>query len=458
MIQSHDEQAIIACCTPAGSGALALLRICGTAIFDMVDSFCKLSSNKLLRTSPTHTIAHGWIIDQAGKNIDEVMFFIMRGPKTFTGQDTLEISCHNNPFIIQKIIEQAALAGIRQAQHGEFSQRAFLNKKIDLIQAEAINELIHASTQQALKQSLAQLQGTFSAWITQLEQDLTHCLALSDASFEFLDEENMEFGTEIQTRLERVLEKISSIKKTFDQQQQIRNGVKIALLGSVNTGKSSLFNALLNKDRAIVTDIAGTTRDCIEAGVYRNGNYWTLIDTAGIRQTDDIIEQQGIERSLHEAAQADIIFLVVDYTRLISYQERQVYQDILDTYTKKIVVIENKIDAPELPQPKLIHSTIIRTSSKHKIAIADIQEAIEHKIAELYQAIEAPFLLNQRQFNLLLTLEGQLENLLGMLKHPHYELISYHLKEALEQLAELCGKTISEHGMDAIFRSFCIGK
>lgn len=454
----QDEQAIIAQCTPSGSGALALLRISGSNAFAIADALAKLSSAKKPSLCTSHTIEHGWIIDHQGALVDEVLLLLMRAPKTFTGQDTIEITCHNNPFIIQEIIAQAIAHGARLAQEGEFSRRAFLNKKIDLIQAEAINELIHASTQQALKQSLLQLKGSFSAWINTIEQELIQCLALSEASFEFLDEENIEFGTDIAKRITAILQNIATIKKTFNQQQQIRNGIRIALIGSVNTGKSSLFNALLNKNRAIVTDIAGTTRDCIEAGTY-NGNYITYIDTAGIRQTDDVIEQEGIQRSLHQAALADIILLVVDTARTMTLQEHTIYADVLTTYAHKIIIVDNKADLPAAAQQHTLdHPHRVSTSSGSKSTITILEKHIEQKILQLLEQLQAPFLLNQRQFNILLSIEQKLHVIMQMLNNPHYELISYHLKEAIEQSTELTGKTVSEESMDAIFRKFCVGK
>ncbi|GAG60651.1 unnamed protein product [marine sediment metagenome] len=279
-----DDQPIIAQCTPKGSGAIALLRLSGKTIFSLADQFCKLPNKQPISNAQSQTINYGYVVDKNGKTIDQVLFLVMHGPKTFTGQDTIEITCHNNPFIIDAIITTAIEAGARLATEGEFTKRAVLNDKIDLVQAEAINELIHANTQQALKQSLLQLQGSLSSWIARLEKNIVNAIALSEASFEFLDEEDMEFGRQIEKSLVKVIDKIQHIKKSFDQQQQIREGIRIALIGSVNAGKSSLFNALLGKDRAIVTSIAGTTRDVIEAGVYRNGNYWSLIDTAGFNQ------------------------------------------------------------------------------------------------------------------------------------------------------------------------------
>ena len=527
-----DDQTIIAQCTPRGSGAIALLRISGVNAIEIAQKISQLASAKELIKEPSHTIHYGSIINpfasierearverspfglsglhrpERGEIIDKAMILLMRGPKTFTGQDTVEITCHNNQFIIEQIIHCAILAGARLAQEGEFTKRAVLNGKIDLVQAEAINELIHAQTQIALKQSLSQLTGSFSQLLTNLEKDLLKALALSEASFEFLDEE-MEFAPQIQHIIASVQEAIVAIKKTFNQQQQIRQGIRIAIIGSVNAGKSSLFNALLNQDRAIVNAIAGTTRDSIEAGLYKNGNYWTLVDTAGLRQTDDIIEQEGIRRSFEEAQKADIILLASDSSRSMTDEENKVYTQIQEQYPNKIILIGTKADYLEAPTLRSSHPSssyggqagrlllslpkdqgergekltcdvmpnsnsrsargelvepfernIISVSSKNKQNIDMLEQLIENKIATLFAGIESPFLLNQRQHNLLVALENKLVEIILMLNAQPvaYELLSIHLNDAIAHLAELSGKQISEAGMDAIFREFCIGK
>lgn len=522
MIHSLDDQTIIAHCTPRGSGAIALLRISGLNAITIADVIGNVASGKKLADLPTHTIHYGTIQDAHGAALDQVMFLLMRGPKTFTGQDTVEITCHNNQFIIEQIMSIAIAHGARVAQEGEFSKRAVLNGKIDLVQAEAIKELIHAQTQLALKQSLSQLTGSFSYWISTIEQQLLKALALSEASFEFLDEE-MEFAPQIQEIIESVTATIASIKKTFSQQQHIRQGIRIAIIGAVNAGKSSLFNALLNQERAIVTAIAGTTRDVIEAGLYKNGNFWTLVDTAGLRQTHDEIEREGIKRSFQEAQKADIIILAYDGGRAMSEQEIAVYEQLHAQYEHKIITVFTKMDelsnkatndvkwaSPsirsfgttqdvytlninelnqqaippshilpfDLAQDK-IHShrlriegqannvikehnqqNVIHLSSKTKENIDTLEKLIEQKIAALFAGIESPFLLNQRHYNLLLALETKLEEIQQMLaaKKVAYELLSIHLNDALAHLAQLSGKSISEAGMDMVFREFCIGK
>lgn len=458
MILSHDEETIVARCTPAGSGALALIRLSGLQALEIASKISVLPNKKLLLEQPTHTIAYGWVVDSIGHTIDQVLFLIMHGPHTFTGQHTVEITCHNNPFLVEQIIAQTILHGARLAQEGEFTKRAVLNNKIDLIQAEAINELIHANTQHALKKSLAQLQGSFSSVVDMLEKELLKAIAFCEASFEFIDEE-MQFDEQIKGALNQVLSTIAQLKINFDQQQQIKQGIRIALIGSVNAGKSSLFNSLLGTNRAIVTPIAGTTRDSIEAGLYKNNNYWTLIDTAGLRNTDDVVEQEGIKRSREEAQKADIILLVFDGSRNLTAHEATVYQELLETYQTKIIPVITKTDLPYTIAELLQRSDPITVSTQHKNTLASLEKNIETKIQSLFQALESPFLLNQRQYNLLLALEQKLHTIAPMLQPPlQYELLSYHLNDASAQLAQLTGKSISEASMDAVFREFCVGK
>ncbi len=457
MLTSHDNETIIAQATPSGAGALALLRISGNNTLDAVTSMGKLASGTPLNTVDSHTVHYGWVVRQDGSVIDQVMFIVMHAPRTFTGQNVVEITCHNNPFIIEAIIERAIACGIRMAQHGEFSKRAVLHGKIDLVKAEAINELIHANTHMALKASLAQLHGSLSAWITQIEKELLKALAFSEASFEFIDEE-MTFDTQIITSITHVQEALAKLKNTFALQQQVRQGVRIALLGSVNAGKSSLFNALLGTQRAIVTAIAGTTRDSIEAGIYKGNSYITLIDTAGLRQTLDVIEQEGIARSLQEAGLADIVLLVIDQSRIMTAQEKAAYQELIAAYKDKIIVVYTKADLHKLEEcSNDIPALAVASTTGYNIP--NLHALLDTKIEQLFQQAQSPFLLNKRQYTLLMRLEQKLVELQNMLAHTiHYELVSYHLIDALAHVSELTGKTISEQGMDAVFKEFCVGK
>lgn len=455
MFLAHDDETIIAQCTPIGSGAIALLRMSGANSLVIADSMAKLASGKRIVDVDSHTIHYGSVRDVHGNSIDNVLFLVMKAPRTFTGQDVIEISSHNNQFIIEEIINSALSFGARLAKEGEFSKRAVLNKKIDLVQAEAINELIGAQTQQALKRALAQVDGSFSHWISIIEKQLLKAMAFCEASFEFIDEE-LEFADQIKVMVSEILTTISRAKKSFDKQQHIRSGIKIALVGSVNAGKSSLFNALLGSARAIVTPIAGTTRDSIEASVTRFGTFWTLIDTAGLRITDDIVEQEGIKRSLEQAALADIVLLVYDASRLLSSQELEAYSQILAQHQAKIITVCNKID--QVVDFDSNNFSGVALSAQNKIGIDALEKKIQEKIISLMSQYDSPFLLNSRQFNLLGALENKLNEILHMLENPQYELLSIHFNDALAHLSELTGKTVSEQTMDAVFNEFCVGK
>jgi tRNA modification GTPase len=450
------SSSIIAQSTPSGYGALALIRLSGADAVAIAQNMAYFPNPKNLADQKSHTIHYGWIIDENGDRIDQVLFLLMRVPHTFTGDDTVEITCHNNPFIIQRIIAQAIRYGARMAQPGEFTRRAFENKKIDLMQAEAINELLCAQTETALKKSLAQLDGSLSHWIAVIEERLIKAYAWSEASFEFLEDEG-DFGQTIKHQLEEVNQMIAQALKTFDVQKQIREGFRIALIGSVNAGKSSLFNRLLAQERSIVTDIAGTTRDTVEAGLYRQGNHWTLIDTAGLRQTEDVIEQKGIKRSYDEAQKADILILVIDGSRTMIAQEQKIYEHLHQQYAHKIMVVINKADQQQKVQnifPEALHISTISGFN-----IDRFEQAIETKIQALLQKSDAPFLLNKRQHALLQTLQQQIQAVIKMLTGDiQYELVSYHLREALENISSMTGKTISEAAMDTVFKEFCVGK
>lgn len=503
---SYDDDIIIAQCTPNGKGALALLRLSGNNVRSLVNNNARLASGKNILTVPTHTIHYGRILDDAGNTLDTVMVIVMDAPKTFTGDDVIEITCHNNPFLIDAIITLFIKKGARIAQEGEFTKRAFLHEKIDLVQAEAINELIGATTQAALKKSLAQLEGSFSYWIGALEHHLLRSLAWCEASFEFLDDE-AEFGTQIASALNEILAKIDNIKRTFNAQLQIRQGVRIALIGSVNAGKSSLFNALLNQQRAIVTPLAGTTRDAIEAGIQTKENYWTLIDTAGLRITHDFIEQEGIKRSYEEAHKADIILVVFDGSKTPTAQELEVYEVILEKYPSKCILVHHKADlpaasnhpyiqlvatsnentrfetdsnlanetensgsasptansetpnSPENATQLIITPYMLKVSSLTHANIDELHRMVENKITQLFESMDSPFLLNKRHHALLINLEEKIKIILELLSGSiQYELVSYHLHDALTMLSELTGKSISEAGLDMVFKEFCVGK
>ncbi|MBI2344821.1 tRNA uridine-5-carboxymethylaminomethyl(34) synthesis GTPase MnmE [Candidatus Dependentiae bacterium] len=456
---SFQEQVIVAQCTPQGAGAIALLRLSGNDVFNVVDKAARLASGKRLIDQNSHSIHFGSVINQRGQSIDQVLFLVMKGPRTFTGQDTVEITCHNNQFIVEEIMNTMIICGARIAGKGEFTQRAVTLGKLDLIQAEAIHDLIHAQTAASLKYSLQQLEGSLSSWVFEIENSVLEMIAFCEGSFEFLDEE-MEFGADILKKMEQLLNKINKLLATFSKQQYIKEGIKIVLMGSVNVGKSSLFNCLLEKNRAIVTPVAGTTRDTIEAGVYKEGEFLTFIDTAGIRETEDEIERAGIDRSFQEASVADIILLVVDRSQKISIDIVAAYEKIMQNYSDKIILVYNKMEEEILFEEIKFDERSIFVSAKNNQNIDLLYQEIFKKIKQLKGSDAITCLLNKRQYDLLFKFYRDLEEVLPMLtiRRIDYELVSYRLKESLSLMAELTGKTISQAAFDKIFDTFCVGK
>ncbi len=459
---------IVALCTAQGNGALALIRVSGPDAWAVVNPITRLKSGKSLLTVESHTVHAADIYGT--ELIDSVMVMALRGPRTFTGFDTVEITCHQNPLIIQAIIERLIAHGARPAQQGEFTRQAYENKKLDLAQAEAINELISAQTAQALKKSLAQLQGSLSAFMHEIEDTLCKTLAWCESSFEFLEDEG-DFYQEIEQFLSNLMGKIEPVLKSFAHQQQIRQGYRVALIGGVNAGKSSLFNLLIGHKRAIVTPLAGTTRDSIESTVLIDGATVTLIDTAGLRTTHDIVEQEGIERSYVEAHASDVILLVIDGSAQLSAQEQEIYQNLLEKYPQKIILIQNKSDLnadthPFLSEHALLGSAPLVLSVVEGYELLRSKEKLEAAILEKIRALstqhELPFLINRRHYELLQALAHDLNQIQAMLQNsqgnPHYELISYHLRQALEHISQVTGKTVSEQALDRVFKEFCVGK
>lgn len=453
---------IVAHSTPSGPGALAIIRLSGPDAIAIAAKMARFSKKKKrLEDACSHTIHLGYVIDGQGDVIDQVMFSLMRAPATFTGENVIEISCHNNQFIIEAIIQRTIELGAQIAERGEFSQRAFEHGKISLDQAEAINELISAQTEAALKRSLAQLSGSLSRWAVDIESDLLHALALCEASFEFLEGEH-DFSPEIRSLISKIIDHVALALKTYDIKNQLRTGIRIALIGSVNAGKSSLFNYLLGHNRAIVTPQAGTTRDTVEAGMYRQGNYWTLIDTAGIRNTTDVIEQEGIKRSLEEAQKADIVILAADPTQPPSPELNVMYDNLCDQFASKIIPVLTKKDlVPHATTTSPFHQTeALSISTVTGDGCDQIMESVHRKISELLGKADAPFLLNKRHYGLLVALQSHLHEITHMLSLPtvHHELVAHHLRIAIEQLGQVSGRNVMDAAVDHIFREFCIGK
>jgi tRNA modification GTPase len=309
---------------------------------------------------------------------------------------------------------------------------------------------------------MSQLQGSLSQFMAKIEANLLELLSFAEASFEFLDEEqrDLDFDEKLRQKIALLLINLQEIKVNFNQQQQIRQGIRIALIGAVNAGKSTLFNSLVRKDRAIVTPVAGTTRDSIEFSLYRDGAFWLVIDTAGLRQTGDFIEQQGIERSLQEANTADVVLLVIDASAKLTPEQIDLYKELSQKYVGKLIFVANKIGAGDIGGvASLFDQHFCAVSAKTKQGLDELEFAIAEKIQKLFNQLNSPYILNQRQYQLISEIEHKLESIeCNNQDGIQYELIAYHLKEALERLSDLTGRNVTEKVLDKVFDEFCVGK
>lgn len=448
---------IIAQASPQGVGALALLRLVGSGVLDLVEQCVNLKNKKKCSAQKSYTAHCAEIFDQDGSILDFVIILIMRAPSTFTGLDTVEITCHNNIFIIQSIIDLFLSLGARLALPGEFTKLAMIHGKIDLLQAEAIQELLHANSPVLAKAALSQVAGSLSAKVSQYENELLALLATVSATFEFIEEEQNDFAHIIINKLIALIDELDNCQKLFDRQLHARNGFRVVLLGSVNVGKSSLFNGLLGKSRAIVSDKAGTTRDVIEAGILYKNRFLTLVDTAGIRVTNDEIEQIGVEKALQEAILADLILLVYDGSRQLLPAEQLVYDNILNMHNKKVVVVWNKVDQGIIieNQPKGISCSAVL-----QYGFDQVYDQIEKRLLQLADQDSPPFIVNQRHMHILHATKEKLLYILRLCQsaYPAYEIIAFELQNVLVTVSELTGKTINEQVMDRVFATFCVGK
>ena len=464
---NKKANAIVACCTARGAGAIALVRVSGHDAFEVVDRVARLQGGVRFAQLATHSIHYGQIrhpVDE--RMIDEVLFLVMRAPKTFTGHDTIEITCHGNPWIIQHIVDACILAGARQAERGEFTRQALQNNKLDIIQAEAIHELIVAQSEQSVSLALRQVQGTLSAYVHEVEQQMVRLLAVVEASFEFVEEEQADvaYATLVDREYAILLEQIKRLVVDLDRQRHVRHGFRVSCVGAVNAGKSTLFNALIGRSRSIVSDVAGTTRDVVDAAITYSGNMITFVDTAGIRLSGDVVEKIGIERSREEAVLADIILLVVDVSRAIDSFEWDLYTELVASYPHKIILVKHKFDSHVLfsvvgQLNSLNISTHVEASGLGGFGIEELMQAITLKIDDLTGASAPPFILNERHAGIVKSVFELVDGLKVYLSpQPRYELVAMYLRDGLQNFAQMTGRNVTETVLDQVFISFCIGK
>jgi tRNA modification GTPase len=446
----------------APGGALGIIRISGPQAFEILS---RIFTRNLTDAQP-NTIRYGHIVEydtvsQHQEVIDEVLVSIFQAPHSYTGEDSAEISCHGSRFILNKVLALLIANGCRQANPGEFTQRAYLNGKMDLSQAEAVADLI-ASTNKATHQiAMSQLRGQFSSQLAQLREQLLKLTSLLELELDFSDHEDLEFADrcELLKLTKTINNHITNLAKSFETGQAIKHGIPVAIVGKTNVGKSTLLNALLKDDRSIVSDIHGTTRDTIEDTIDINGITFRFIDTAGIRQTTDTIEQIGIDRTYQAIEKARIVLWLIDAKP--SDSEIQDMQERCEG--KSLIIIQNKID--KLPQEQISHlssqtSHLIKISAKKSIGL-DTLEAVIYKAADIPTLTDSDVIVtNARHFDALVRAHDSIQRVIdGLQMQLSGDLLSEDLRQALDTLAEITGGQITPNEvLGNIFRHFCVGK
>ncbi|MGM9849859.1 MAG: tRNA uridine-5-carboxymethylaminomethyl(34) synthesis GTPase MnmE [Bacilli bacterium] len=445
---------IAAISTTTGAGAISIIRVSGDRSIDLVNQIFK---EKDLTKVPSHTIHYGHI-EYKGKIEDEVLVSIMKSPKTFTTEDVVEINCHGSIVVTKKILEILLTIGCRLAEPGEFTKRAFLNGRIDLIEAEGVMDLINSKSESEKKLALNQIEGKVSNLIKDLRQKILEVLAQIEVKIDYPEYEDIEevTYTDLKENVSLVEEEIKRIIKESENGKIIKEGIKTAIVGRPNVGKSSLLNNLLQEEKAIVTDIAGTTRDIVEGTIIINGVKLDLIDTAGIRKTDDIVESIGVNKSLETINKADLILLVLNNNEELTEYDKEILDNIKD---KKHIIIINKIDL-ETKLEEIKDNNIVKISALNNKGI----EELKNKITEMYnleeiESKDATYLTNARGLSLLKQAEEVIKEVnRGITNKEPIDMIEIDLKRIWELLGEITGETYQEELINQLFSQFCLGK
>ena len=450
---------IAAISTPKGEGGIAIIRISGDKSFEILDKiFVKKNPNANLGF---YKLNYGFIKD-GEKTVDEVMAVRLKAPKSYTCEDIVEINCHGGTLVSEKVLELVLRNGARHAESGEFTKRAFMNGRIDLSQAEAVMDIIQGKTEKSVSLSLDQLRGDLRDKVNQFKKallDITaHVNVVLDYPEEGIDDP---LPAELRNNLEKVYEEANRLIDSYDTGKKIKEGIKTVIVGKPNVGKSTLLNALLHEERAIVTHVAGTTRDVIEEIINIKGVPLVLVDTAGIRKTDDIVENIGVEKSKQFIEKADLVLLVLDASKGLENEDIEVINQIKEN-KKKVIVLLNKIDLNKkinLEGHNL--ENIVEISAKDNIGIEDMQEKIYSYIVEedVENSSEKLIITNIRHKTALEKTKDAIKNIFETIDMGlPMDLISVDLKEALDSLSEITGEISSEDILDHVFGNFCVGK
>ncbi len=455
------DDTIAAIATPPGSGAIAIIRVSGNNAFEIVEKIFKpAQKNKKLHQQKGYTIHFGEIIDHNGQPVDNVLVSVFKAPHSYTGENSIEISCHGSVYIQQKILELLLDAGARLADPGEFTMRAFLNGKMDLSQAEAVADLIASTSEAARLLAYRQLKGQVSNQLKILRQKLIDFVSLIELELDF-PEEDVQFAdrTQLLSLVNDIQNNIKSLLDTFQLGNAVKNGIPVAIVGEPNVGKSTLLNLLLKEDKAIVSEIPGTTRDTIEDVISLNGILFRFIDTAGLRKTNDKIEALGIEKAKNTIKKAAIILLLINATDS-NWKDKLNYVKSLVNHNQKIIILVNKIDTTSKPvKISAENIPIIYISAKFHKNIHQLEQILLQTIN--YQPLLQgnTIITNARHYQALQKAYQALDNVKNSINQGlPQDLLSFDIREALYYIGEITGEITNDEILHNIFKNFCIGK
>lgn len=452
------EDTICAIATSSGIGAISIIRISGE---DAISIANKIFKGKDLTKVPTHTINYGHIVED-NKVIDEVLVSVMRSPASYTAEDVVEINCHGGIATTNKVLELLLTNGCRLAERGEFTKRAYLNNRIDSLEAESVMDLINANTEIQRKMAVNGLVGKVSNLINSLRADMVEVISNINVNIDYPEYDDVLEITNgvLSPKIKKVKEKIEEIIKESENGKIIKNGINIAIIGKPNVGKSSLLNVLIEEEKAIVTDIAGTTRDIVEGVTSIKGIPLNIIDTAGIRKSNDVIEEIGIKKSLEAIDKADLVLFMLNNNEKITNEIVELFKKVKE---KKYIVIINKIDLPteiELSKLELKENEAIKMSVKENIGIEELKE----KIIELYDLEEIEtkdlvYLTNARSISILKECLNKIKDVeQGIENNLPIDMLELDIKAIWEELGRINGTTYEEELLDEMFKRFCLGK
>ena len=446
---------IVAISTALGVGAISIVRLSGNNAIKIVNDCFE---GKDLTKVPTHTIHYGFIKNNK-ELLDEVLVSVMKSPKTFTAEDVVEINCHGGIIPTKQILELMLSKGARLAEPGEFTKRAFLNGRIDLVESEAVMDIIESKSEEAKKLALSQLNGELSRLITNFRDNLKQLLSSIEVNIDYPEYYDIEVITK-----KKIKEEVAKMKKDLQElisaskaTSIIKTGLNIAILGKPNVGKSSILNKLLNKDKAIVTDIAGTTRDIVEGEVYINGILINFIDTAGIRKTTDVVEKIGVEKSIKAIDEADLIIVVLNNNEDLSEEDKEILEKTKD---KQRIIVINKTDLDKkIKLPSTIENTV-ETNTNTPDGIKPLVEKIKEMFnLEKLQTKDYTYLSNSRQIYLATkAYQSLLSAEVGLNNDLPIDMVEIDLKDCFDLLGEIIGVTYSDEIIDNLFEHFCVGK